>query len=309
VTQEARAATANATIASFKFAPPDVRIAVGDSVEWTNLDPTVHTVTASRGEFASSSMHQGQTFTAQFNVPGVYPYFCEPHEFMTGTVSVTGPAPPTTAAATTTTTVVIPATRGATTTTTLARSTVGSSAPLAAPSTPRRPVGVVAVSSGPVEGGAARPSPFAAPAVVVALVALGIGLARRLGRDRANAWRMAAVACTLVTAAVHLQLRFALDYPEPIGTLLVIEAAAATVLAAWLAAQPLTRQGQVVAVAAHLAALGALAVTRTDIGLFGFHELGWDPWPQLPIALTVGLLAVGLLGATPTASDRAGSVG
>jgi len=64
-----------ATIASFKYAPPDVRISVGETVEWTNLDATVHTVTASRGEFSSTSMHQGQTFTAQFNVPGFTPTF------------------------------------------------------------------------------------------------------------------------------------------------------------------------------------------------------------------------------------------
>ena len=138
---------------------------------------------------------------------------------------------------------------------------------------------------------------------VVVLAAAAVALLLRLRMARADALRLVAVGCTLVTALVHLQLRFALDYPEPIGSLLVIEAAAATVLAAWLAAQPFTRRNQVIAVAAHFAALGALAITRTGIGLFGFHELGWDPSPQLPIALTVGVLAIGLLAATPTTAD------
>jgi hypothetical protein len=67
------------------------------------------------------------------------------------------------------------------------------------------------------------------------------------------------------------------------------------VLAAWLAAGPLARRKTAVAGGAHIAALAALGITRTSVGLFGFHEYGWDPSPQLPLALTFGAVAIGAL--------------
>jgi plastocyanin len=280
-------------IASFNYQPADVRIAVGDTVEWRNLDPTVHTVTASRGEFSSGSMRQGQTFRATFNAPGVYPYFCEPHETMRGMVSVTGTAAPTTTTtATTSTTVVtgaptapgsVPVTGPAHTTTTVPDHN-GAAAPVATTAAP--------VVASAVMGEADQASPILPIAAVIAVTATLLAALRR-----AEVLRYLAVAATLATGLLHLQVRFALDYPEPIGTLLVIEAAGAAVVAAWLVAAPFTRTKQLVAIGAHAAALGALAITRTSIGLFGFHEIGWDPSPQLPVAVALGLVAVGLLSA------------
>jgi hypothetical protein len=243
--------TATATIADFAYTPDDVVIHAGDTVVWRNDDRTVHTVTASRGEFISGSMRAGQSYTVRFNTPGVYPYFCEPHEFMRGTVSVL-PAP-------------------------------GSH--VSALATPRTEAGAV---SGHVD--AASPvGAFVATVAGVALVALFV---RRLHRDAA---RTVAVLATLATAALHLQLRLMLDYPEPIGTLLVIEAGGAVVLAAWVATGDLTRRKRGAAAALHFAALVALGVTRTSLGLFGFHELGWDPAPQLPLAIAFGVVAIASL--------------
>jgi hypothetical protein len=255
-----------ATIAEFAYTPSDIQIHAGDTVVWNNSDPTVHTVTASRGEFGSGSMRQGQTFAVRFNTPGVYPYFCEPHEFMRGLVSVypaTKRAPSVDATSPTSVFVVTVPTTAA----------------------PR----FVATN---VTGHADQPAALMpVVATIAAVVALVVGL-RRLGYD---AFRLVAVVATLATGALHLQLRLVLDYPEPIGTLLVIEAGGAVVLAAWLAAGPLTTRKGAVAVALHAAALVALGVTRTSVGLFGFHEFGWDPSPQLPLALTFGAVAIAML--------------
>jgi hypothetical protein len=131
---------------------------------------------------------------------------------------------------------------------------------------------------------------------VAGTIALAGVVGAVLARRRLDGLRYVAAIATVASGALHLQLRLVLDYPEPIGTLLVIEAGGAAVLAAWLVAAPLTRRRAVIAAGAHLAALVALGVTRTSIGLFGFHEFGWDPSPQLPLALTLGLVAIAALG-------------
>jgi hypothetical protein len=287
-------ATHSATIASFTYTPFDVRIEVGDTVEWRNADPTVHTVTASRGEFTSGSMRQGQLFRATFTVPGVYPYFCEPHEQMRGTVSVVGPPSTSAPVATTTTTALSYAPAPGTITTSFP--SVGPTTTL--PAVAERPTtqpGVVVASA--VTGSADQPSPVAPVAGSLLLVVMALAALVRVGVHREHALRYLAIAATVATGLLHAQLRLALDYPEPIGTLLVIEAAGAAVLAAWLAVAPWTRRKQLVAIGAHVAALGALAITRTGVGLFGFHEIGWDPSPQLPLAIAIGVTAVALLSA------------
>ncbi len=299
VARPAHAASNEVAIASFSYRPMDVRIAVGDMVEWTNLDATVHTVTASRGEFSSGSMRRGQKFSARFTVPGVYPYFCEPHEYMTGTVSVLGPSSPATSTTTTSTTTVAAA--GAT--------TIPATGPLSTSTIPPDPIGSgppvairAPVVAGPVTGDAPASAPWPTAAGFAALVLLAALVLMRAGVATPDALRHLAASCTAVTGLVHLQLRFALAYPEPIGTLLVIEAATAALLAVWLSAQPWSRPAFVTAAGFHVAALAALAVTRTDIGLFGFHEFGWDPSPQLPLALSAGFVALALLAARQRAT-------
>ena len=43
-----------------------------------------------RGSFGSQNLDQGQTFTATFAKAGTFPYICNIHPFMTGTVVVQG---------------------------------------------------------------------------------------------------------------------------------------------------------------------------------------------------------------------------
>jgi LysM repeat protein/plastocyanin len=95
-------ATATATITntttpvillSNAYIPSVITITVGTTVQWTNLDPTNHTVSSGApgaldGKF-QSPLAQNQTFSHTFSTVGTYPYFCEIHgAAMTGTVVV-----------------------------------------------------------------------------------------------------------------------------------------------------------------------------------------------------------------------------
>ena len=72
----------------FAFDPASVTIKVGESVTWTNQDSTNHTVTADKGEFNSSQLANGATFSFKFDTAGTYAYHCSIHPSMTGTVVV-----------------------------------------------------------------------------------------------------------------------------------------------------------------------------------------------------------------------------
>jgi plastocyanin len=80
--------SAFATIANFVYLPDPIVIRAGQAIRWTNLDVEIHTVTADNLSFTSPRMNLGDTFTMTFMQPGTYPYFCEPHPFMHGTVEV-----------------------------------------------------------------------------------------------------------------------------------------------------------------------------------------------------------------------------
>jgi len=81
------------------YEPLDVTVPAGTTVRWTNEDTVAHTVTSGvsdgssgsdDGRFDSGFLDQGGTFTFTFDEPGVYPYFCIPHPWMRGSVTVTG---------------------------------------------------------------------------------------------------------------------------------------------------------------------------------------------------------------------------
>jgi plastocyanin len=70
------------------FAPREVRIHAGQTVQWVNRDPTVHTVTGDDGSWGSQLLAEGKTFSHRFDKPGRYAYHCLPHPMMTGVVVV-----------------------------------------------------------------------------------------------------------------------------------------------------------------------------------------------------------------------------
>ena len=66
---------------------PEITIAVGGTVTWTNTDNQAHTATSS-GNFDTGSIDPDATASVTFDEPGTYTYICSFHPFMTGTVTV-----------------------------------------------------------------------------------------------------------------------------------------------------------------------------------------------------------------------------
>lgn len=78
------------------FIPPVVTIDLGRTIHWTNDDNAVHTVTSGNaaegpdGNFDSSMILSGETFSHHFIRVGEHPYFCMLHPWQVGTVIVVG---------------------------------------------------------------------------------------------------------------------------------------------------------------------------------------------------------------------------
>jgi plastocyanin len=92
-TQIAAAPAEPATIRTFQFQPKAIEIRAGTTVTWTNDDNIDHTVTsgtpdAPLGNFDSGGFGKGQSFSAGFQTPGEYAYFCARHKSMRGMVMV-----------------------------------------------------------------------------------------------------------------------------------------------------------------------------------------------------------------------------
>jgi plastocyanin len=70
---------ASVEMKNLAFAPKEIHIAPGQTVTWTNDDAIQHTITADDGSFDSGLLDQGATFSQEFDTPGAYQYFCQPH--------------------------------------------------------------------------------------------------------------------------------------------------------------------------------------------------------------------------------------
>jgi alcohol dehydrogenase (cytochrome c) len=94
VAATARSVT-NVTIEDFDFNPGVLGVAVppGTTITWTNNGPTTHTTTSDNGVWDSGDLPAGQSFSFMFTDPGVYWYFCRPHPFMRGTITIDPNAP------------------------------------------------------------------------------------------------------------------------------------------------------------------------------------------------------------------------
>jgi plastocyanin len=75
-------------IVQFAFVAANIDVTAGSGIIWANEDPTPHTVTADDGAFDSQQLEPGETFSTVLERPGDYPYRCEIHPTMTGTVHV-----------------------------------------------------------------------------------------------------------------------------------------------------------------------------------------------------------------------------
>ena len=90
-------------VVDFAFQPAVAKPKQGGSVLWTFTGPSDHTVTdnSGMGLYDSSTKSAGSSFAFQFVAAGSYPYFCDIHPAMTGTVSVPTTAAPLTGTQTT----------------------------------------------------------------------------------------------------------------------------------------------------------------------------------------------------------------
>jgi plastocyanin len=78
-----------ANAGSNSFSPNPVEIKVGETVTWINDNSGRHTLTSKDVVFDSGMMGKRQSFSFTFDKAGEYPYFCEPHPNMVGTMVVT----------------------------------------------------------------------------------------------------------------------------------------------------------------------------------------------------------------------------
>ena len=78
-------------VRDFAFTPAQVRVRPGTKVTWVNCEAPgtdSHTSTADAGAWSSPLLAPGATFTREFAATGAFPYHCEPHPGMRGTVTV-----------------------------------------------------------------------------------------------------------------------------------------------------------------------------------------------------------------------------
>ena len=71
------------------FEPTYLTVAAGTTVTWTNYDDESHTVTNDLGLF-DDEIWPGDTWSYTFSEPGVYFYYCQPHDWMIGEITVVG---------------------------------------------------------------------------------------------------------------------------------------------------------------------------------------------------------------------------
>jgi plastocyanin len=92
----AQAQATMVSIEDFQFNPPTIEITAGSEVTWTNNGPSPHTATADDGStFDSGRLDPGGTFSHTFDTAGDFPYHCDFHPDMTGTVTVVEEQPTT----------------------------------------------------------------------------------------------------------------------------------------------------------------------------------------------------------------------
>ena len=77
-------------IVEFTYQPDPVVIQEGGKATWQNEDAAPHTATADDGSFDTGTIEQGKIGSETFKEAGTYPYFCEIHPDMRGTVEVVG---------------------------------------------------------------------------------------------------------------------------------------------------------------------------------------------------------------------------
>jgi plastocyanin len=83
------AAPVEVSIDNFAFGPRDVEAVVGATITWTNLDDVAHSVFTKDGVLGSPDLDGGDTYSFVVDEPGTISYYCDIHQYMSGTITVT----------------------------------------------------------------------------------------------------------------------------------------------------------------------------------------------------------------------------
>ncbi len=86
--ESAAAGEVAVTIADFVFSPADITATVGQTVTFTNNDPAPHTATLDDGSCTTPNIDQGGSDSLTFTAAGTYPFHCNVHPNMKGTITV-----------------------------------------------------------------------------------------------------------------------------------------------------------------------------------------------------------------------------
>ena len=79
---------ASVDIQDSRYLPPSLTVPVGTTVRWINHDEDIHTVSSMTGLFTSKGLDLDEEYSHTFTVAGVYPYICDLHPRMRGTIVV-----------------------------------------------------------------------------------------------------------------------------------------------------------------------------------------------------------------------------
>lgn len=86
--ESAAAGEVSVAIKDFAFGPADIQAKVGQTVTFTNNDSAPHTATLDDGSCATPNISNGASDGLLFNAAGTYPFHCNVHPNMKGTITV-----------------------------------------------------------------------------------------------------------------------------------------------------------------------------------------------------------------------------
>ncbi len=75
-------------VVDYTFSPPEMKIAVGQTVTWNFADEAGHDVVSTDRTFQSEVLSSGGKYSFTFTRAGTFDYFCSIHPYMKGKVIV-----------------------------------------------------------------------------------------------------------------------------------------------------------------------------------------------------------------------------
>jgi plastocyanin len=86
--ESAGAGEVSVAIADFAFNPADISAAVGQTITFTNNDSAPHTATLDDDSCGTPNLNDGDSGGLTFTAAGSYPFHCDIHPNMKGTITI-----------------------------------------------------------------------------------------------------------------------------------------------------------------------------------------------------------------------------